>query len=382
MTMKHTRILMICIALIIYMCNTSKAQTPSETNTVQKSENKVIDKLKENVKIGGWIDFQYLFENNGTSKSNAFQIRRARFDVKGSLSPKIDFRLQTDMSPSPKLIDAFVKVKFCKYVQLQAGQFKIPFSLENILSPLDLETMDNAQVISALSGYKDVTGISSYANGREIGLMLSGTLASADVKGENIPILQYEAGVFGGNGINVKTDNMAKDFSARIKFCPFVNHLVLSASAYIGRYDMQYQNVSIKTDGDRIRYAGGLQYSDDNLLVRSEYLYGKTDLAALTDVENVYTHNTVKTQGVYIVAGYWFKFNWNDKNSTPQKIRPVLRAEFYESDISKGTPAEYYSVGVDWWPEKHLRFQIDYVIRNQKQTPIKHVLATMLSVKF
>lgn len=224
--------------------------------------------------MGGWIDAQYAYDQLGEEKSSVFQIRRARLDLKGSLSKWVDFRLQGDLAPNPRLIDAFVKVNFCKYVQLQVGQFKIPFSLENKLSPLDLELTENAQVISALSGYKDVTGIGTYSNGREIGLMLTGTAASAEVHGERIPILTYGIGIFGGNGINVKTDNMAKDISARLEFCPFVKGLTISISEYWGKYDMLYNGASTGVDGTRFRSAYGLEYRTGKLVFRSEYLWG------------------------------------------------------------------------------------------------------------
>ena len=234
-------ILLFFFILLFYTGGQLYAQTEKHGEVKESVDSAEVKKdrsfwrqVKENVKLGGWIDAQYQFSQSEDSKSSVFMIRRARLDLKGSLSRWVDFRLQADFAPNPRLIDAYIKVNLCKYVQVQVGQFKIPFSLENILSPLELELTENAQVISALSGYKDVSGVSSYSNGREIGLMLLGTLASATVRGEKIPILKYGVGVFGGNGINVKADNMAKDISARLEFCPFVNHLTVSVSGYWG----------------------------------------------------------------------------------------------------------------------------------------------------
>ena len=358
------------------------AQDTLESNKAKK----IYEQIKEHVKIGGWVDAQYSFDQKSDgSKSSVMMIRRARLDFKGSLSKWVDFRLQADFAPSPRLIDGYVKVNFCKYVQLQIGQFKIPFSLENKLSPLDLELTENAQVISALSGYKDVTGISSYANGREIGLMLTGTLASAEVRGEKIPILQYGVGVFGGNGINVKTDNMAKDFSARIEFCPFVKHLTFSASGYWGKYNMIYNDASTKTDGARIRYAGGAQYADEHWMVRSEYLWGRTDFAYLDEQTDTYTPTPTYTQGFYVVAGYWFDFGWGKNVPIRQKLRPVVRIDYYQKnlDLLEKHPSIYYSAGLDWWPEKHVRVQLDYTLKQLYHTgDWGHNITAMATVKF
>ena len=141
----------------LFLCGFANGQ---DTANLSKAQN-VLEQIQKYLKVGGWFDAQYAYEYyDAENQSSVFQIRRARLDIKGSPSKWVDYRLQADFAPNPRLIDAFVKVNFCKQVQLQVGQFKIPFSLENKLSPLDLELMENAQVVSALSGYKDVTGIS------------------------------------------------------------------------------------------------------------------------------------------------------------------------------------------------------------------------------
>lgn len=383
-------ILLIFFILLFYTGGQLYAQTEKHGELKESVDSAEVKKdrsfwrqVKENVKLGGWIDAQYQFSQSEDSKSSVFMIRRARLDLKGSLSRWVDFRLQADFAPNPRLIDAYIKVNLCKYVQVQVGQFKIPFSLENILSPLELELTENAQVISALSGYKDVSGVSSYSNGREIGLMLLGTLASATVRGEKIPILKYGVGVFGGNGINVKADNMAKDISARLEFCPFVNHLTFSVSGYWGKYDMLYDNVPTHNDGVRIRYAAGAQYADKHWMVRSEYLWGKTDFESFDEDQDVFIPYGVKSQGCYFTIGYWFMMGWGKNSAVQQKIRPLLRVDYYERDIAAHNPSMVYAAGVEWWPERHLRFQLAYSLRQQNfSNQLEHQLTTMLSVRF
>jgi Phosphate-selective porin len=364
----------------LFLCGFANGQ---DTANLSKAQN-VLEQIQKYLKVGGWFDAQYAYEYyDAENQSSVFQIRRARLDIKGSPSKWVDYRLQADFAPNPRLIDAFVKVNFCKQVQLQIGQFKIPFSLENKLSPLDLELMENAQVVSALSGYKDVTGISSYSNGREIGAMLTGTLASAEVCGERIPILQYGVGIFGGNGINVKTDNLAKDVSARVEFSPFVKGLTLSASGYWGKYDMLHDGVTTHTDGARTRYAGGLQYTDRQWVLRGEYLWGKTDFAAVDPLTDDYVPIPTRTQGFYVTAGYWFRFGWGDNSKIEQKLRPLLRFDYYEKDKTANTNSIYYSTGVEWWPEKHLRTQLAYTLKQHpKDQSFGHNVTMMVSAVF
>ena len=389
--MRKTFLRIVTLVLILGMATVASAQKENkrEKKTKMKSETEQpVPKKERNfrisdyISVGGFINAQYEYLNQEVSdhdniQSSIMQIRRARLDLKGSITPKIEFRLQADFANSPKLVDAFVKLKFCRYANLQVGQFKIPFTLENPYAPLDLEFADNAQVISALSGYKDVTGISSYANGREIGAMLYGTLLQFERDGEKYPLLGYSVGVFGGNGINVKTDNMAKDIAGRIEFHPFLKHLVLSGSAYWGRYA-----ISDDLDGLRLRCAGGAEYRDDNLTVRGEYVWGKTGLGHV-GVDNILSVRNMDTQGFYVIAGYWFRFGWGSKSNVQQKLRPVLRYDFYQRDVVDNVASIYYSAGIDWWPEKHVQLRLQYTLRQHQHNPcLAHSFLTMLSVKF
>ena len=119
-------------------------------------------------KMSGFINLRYQYED----QTNSFDIRRARMDFRGNPVKWFDYRLQVDFASSPKIIDAFVRLKISPMFNLQAGQFKLAFSLENPYGPLDLETIENSQVISFLSGINDLAG--SKAAGRDIGVAAYG----------------------------------------------------------------------------------------------------------------------------------------------------------------------------------------------------------------
>ena len=337
----------------------------------------------EATNLSGWIDVQYRFDQNEATQNSVLQIRRARLDYKGSLTPWVDFRLQVDFAPSPRLIDAYTKLKFKDYLQLQVGQFKIPFSLENKLSPLDLELIDNAQVINALSGYKDITGIASYENGREIGAMITGKIAYVTLGEEKIPLITYGVGLFGGNGINVKSDNLAKDISARLDLCPLVRNMTLSVSGYWGNYEMLYTNIPTQMNGIRNRYAYGAQYADEHWMIRAEYLKGLTSFVGYNETDGKYTPYSVESQGCYLTTRYWFFYNRRPTSDFRPKISPMMRVEYYDKDIAANASSMFYSTGVDWWPEKHLRLQLAYTVQQkQSSEPLGHTLSTMITVKF
>ena len=332
-------------------------------------------------------DYERQLQNDNLTLTelNTFNVRRARLDVKGNINPYLEFRLQGDFAVSPKMVDGFVKVKLAKYFNIQAGQFKIPFTFENPQSPLTLEGIEYAQVISKLSGYSDVCHVATYSGGRDVGLMLYGDLFNFEREGKEIPILTYKLGVFNGNGMNKKDANLGKDIAGSIEICPGVKGLKLAASYYNGDYllDNEFKINDTLTinhkdnfaNRDRLTFGG--KYENDRLTIRSEYIYGKTDMA---NEEGIYL---LESDGFYVSAGYWFDIKCK-KSGNVQRIRPVARYDFFREDITEiNTNSTYYMVGVDWWPMQNLRLLVNYTLKDKVANDnFGHLFQAQLSVKF
>ncbi|MBE6335924.1 MAG: porin [Lentimicrobiaceae bacterium] len=331
--------------------------------------------------IGGWMNIQYDYEQQMNGEEvvvdmNTFNVRRARLDIKGNINPYLEFRLQSDFAVSPKMVDGFVKIKLAKYFNIQAGQFKIPFTFENPQSPLTLEGIEYAQVISKLSGYSDVCHVATYSGGRDVGLMLYGNFFSFENNGKDIPILTYKLGVFNGNGMNKKDANTKKDIAASIEICPGVKGLMLAASYYDGNYMLDEIEV-YNDDAERDRFTVGAKYEGKSLVVRSEYITGKTGM----NINGRY--GILNSDGLYVAAGYWFNYTCKNTGKT-HKIRPVARYDFFREDVEDiNTNSTYYMVGVDWWPMHNLRLLLNYTLKDKvKYNEFGHLLQAQLSVKF
>ena len=340
-------------------------------STINAQEKKSL--IGDYLSISGWMNIQYDYEsqlqNDGVTldQINTFNVRRARLDFKGNISKNVEFRVQADVAGSPKLVDGFVKIKLQKYFNIQVGQFKIPFTFENPQSPLTLEGVEYAQVISKLSGYSDMSGVKTYSGGRDVGVMIYGNFFSFERDGKEIPILTYKLGVFNGNGMNNKDANLAKDIAASIEVCPGVKGLMLATSYYGGNY---YLN-SDERNANRDRFTVGGKYENGRLTVRSEYIVGKTEMA---NNDGIYTLNS---DGFYVAGGYWF-------NVKSQKIRPVARYDFLRQDIENPEMnSPYYMVGIDWWPYKNLRLLVNYTVKDKPgYDNLGNLFQAQLSVKF
>lgn len=343
--------------------------------TINAQEKKSL--IGDYLSISGWMNIQYDYErqlqNDGVTldEINTFNVRRARLDFKGNISKNLEFRVQADVAGTPKLVDGFVKVKLSKYFNVQIGQFKIPFTFENPQSPLTLEGVEYAQVISKLSGYSDMSGVKTYSGGRDVGVMIYGNIFSFKHNGKEIPILTYKLGVFNGNGMNNKDANTAKDIAGSIEVCPGVKGLMLAASYYDGNYLLS-DGVVYEKNANRDRLTFGGKYENGRITVRSEYITGKTEMSNKAD--GIYTLNS---DGFYVAGGYWF----NLKN---QRIRPVARYDFLRQDIENPeNNSTYYMAGIDWWPYNNLRLLVNYTVKDKPgYDNLGHLFQAQLSVKF
>ena len=340
--------------------------------TINAQEKKSL--IGDYLSISGWMNIQYDYEsqlsNDGATleQINTFNVRRARLDFKGNISKNLEFRVQADMAGTPKLVDGFIKIKFDKGFNIQVGQFKIPFTFENPQSPLTLEGVEYAQVISKLSGYSDISGVSTYSGGRDVGVMVYGNWLSFERDGKEIPIITYKLGLFNGNGMNKKDANTLKDIAASIEVCPGVKGLMLAVSTYDGNY---YLTAADKDNAIRDRITFGGKYENGRLTVRSEYIAGKTEMSGN---DGVYT---LDSDGFYVAGGYWF-------NMKDQRIRPVARYDFFRQDLDNPEKnSTYYMVGIDWWPYKNLRLLVNYTMKDKPGFDhMGNLWQAQLSVKF
>ena len=320
-------------------------------------------------KISGFVQgmYQANLSDKGDLIDNTLRMRRVRLSVDGNLSKTVSYKIQGDFTRSPMLVDAFIKYKPYREFAIQVGQFKTPFTLESPINPVNLEIFDYGESVQQLVGYKDVCGVG--ALGRDLGVMATGSLFPViDEDGYKYSIVDYAIGVFNGNGANQLDNNNRKDLVGRLEVHPGLQNLTLSGSYYYGKYYKDEENY-----GTRNRWAAGAQYNDGKLVLRGEYISGKTGYAPTVIPEDLGYFNS---NGYYGVVGYNFQ-------AGEQKIMPVLRYEHFAKDasIEKGG-TNWYTVGVNYWPLKSVNFKLDYSLVQKEAGDNSHRVVGILSYKF
>ena len=297
----------------------------SQVATLEKKSTTWDKITKALPKISGYAQIRYDYKD-GDGGSSTFQLRRVRLTFDGNISPKLDYKLQLELT-SPKIVDAYFSYKPLAGLKMRVGQYKVPFSIENTdYGPTKLELIDYPMALTYLVGYNEQVGDDVLkALGRDLGVKLYGSFLDG--------VIGYDLGVFNGAGLNVKDNNKSKDVVARLSIRP-LSGLLISGSYMWGEYGEDF----IK----RERWGVGVCYDKDAWLARAEYIGGTTDAQT--------------SDGWYVMGGYRFCKNF----------MVVARYDTFtwDTDARSESSQETYTVGLLWQPVKFLRLQANYMYQD------------------
>lgn len=276
-TMGIKRLLLAIVALAV--CFTAEAQ--------QTTGEKIKSFANEHLSLSGYLQGGILWEENADPETT-FYLHRARLSLTGNaLEEKIDYRLQVDMANSPKICDLYFRYKPFNWLNLQLGQFKLPFSYENEnCGPTTVEFIDYSYITSFFTRNKGTYDGIDGATGRDIGFQIYGGF----IEREGYSIINYNLGVFNGSGINKRDHNSSKDLIARLIIKPFKGFGITGS----------YMYAETNYDGNKFmkspRWAAGLLYDSKHWVARAEYADAR--------------FGNVDANSLYVIGGYKFEKPW------------------------------------------------------------------------
>jgi phosphate-selective porin len=121
-----------------------------------------------------------LYEPSAASDDMDFDVARRRLGVAGTLTRHLEFEIEREFEDDGGWRDAFVNLRTWRAVQVRAGRFKMPFSLDRLTSASALDFVSRSR------------GADLLAPGRSTGVSLHGRVAGQ--------VLGYDAGVFAHDG--------------------------------------------------------------------------------------------------------------------------------------------------------------------------------------
>jgi phosphate-selective porin OprO/OprP len=117
-------------------------------------------------------------------EDEGFDFERRRLGVAGRLGQHLEFEVERELAGARPWRDAFVNLTPARALQLRAGQFKIPFGLDQLTSGSALDFVHRSRVGDLL------------APGRSLGVSVHGRAAGRGVT--------YDVGLFGRDGDNAR----------------------------------------------------------------------------------------------------------------------------------------------------------------------------------
>lgn len=340
-----------------------------------------------NIKLSGYGMAQYQYsgqestatDEHGQDKSNTFNLRIARVSLEGRIlddfywKAQIQFNGNTSkLGDSPRLVDLFAEWQKYSFAKVKIGQFKLPFTFENPMNPIDQGFMSYGQNVSKLSGFSDRAGEHA-SNGRDIGLQLQGDFLK-NAKGRNL--VHYQVGVFNGQGINVKDVDQRKDLVGGVWVMP-VSGMRIGVFGLEGSYARKGNWTEITEDGSvkehtgevrslpQHRYAISGEYLVDDWTFRTEYIHStgeafsksmqNTDDASASDCS--LGKNGAKADGYYalVIAPI-----------VKKKVHAKARYDLYRANGEWNKARTQYEIGADYVLTKNFQISAEYARINDR----------------
>ena len=320
----------------------------------------------------------------------SFFVRRARLSLAGTLYKHYDFTIEPEFGKGGSgLNDGFINIRYFPKAQLTFGQFKTPFSMEELHSDNWIDFIERSIA-------------NKLAPSRDLGIMLHGGLKDE--------LLYYQIGVFNGYKLNKASDpDSGKDLALRLVIAPFKSSSVnamqglrFGAALTHGRVELAeadwWNSGDFKTaagttylgmkngvvhDGDRTRGGVELYWDWGSTALKGEYIVTKLDGLKMGSMENDFDIRGGYLSLSHCLTGEKFVY----KNGKPGRIVPRekfepgsgkwgafqigARYEFLKADKSLldlgyvdstqyTDKASSITLGLNWYPNEMVRFMLNY----------------------
>jgi phosphate-selective porin len=186
------------------------------------------------------------------AESDTFDVGRRRVGIAGEIGGALEFQIERELEDAVPWRDLYVNYRPMRGAQIQAGQFKLPFGLEETTSAGNLDFIYRSIVSTRL------------APGRDRGTMLHGRVADR--------VLRYEIGVFAHDGENVRPKHAGRvsggrTVAGRLTVEPFRNMKSTFSDLQVG-FAMTHSSLPEGFPTVRGRSVLGVSFFDSDLWVK------------------------------------------------------------------------------------------------------------------
>ena len=177
------------------------------------------------ITLNGYAQGGWSYQNPNDKPQNAYNLKRTLLWAKARITDRWSFMFMHDFSSVVQEFYTDYRLSKGNELTVRLGQFKHSYTMENPMSPTQLELVDvYSQAVLYLAG-EGPDPLNGVNYGRDMGLEVYGDLAKG--------LVHYELALMSGQGINRKDLNNQKDFIAKLELRP-VDGFRVVASGYLG----------------------------------------------------------------------------------------------------------------------------------------------------
>lgn len=292
-------------------------------NTITFSQNQDGENNYPKWSPTGYLQFHFDAHDNPDIPA-AFSVHRARLGFKGDVSDNISVNMIMGAAESPDnspaLVDAFADFSINSSINLQAGQFFVPFGLEGS-EPITSNP--------AIERSYPVRQINPFRMFRDIGIMGYGEYS----------FMSYSLAVMNGNGANIAENLNPKDVIGKVNF-EIIEDLMAGLSGHVGTYETN--NLERRS---RQRYGIHAEYKRSSFFVRGEMMVREDEISPDLDEESM---------GGYMLAGYDINNEWE----------AIGRIEYYDSDFDV-IDYQGITLGANYFLNEHSNLSLNGIAFSQ-----------------
>ena len=344
---------------LLRLLQSKQVISAKEADSLIAIENQIVPSktffMVDKVKVFGYAHIGYQ-NSDTTSLNNTYGVKCIFAIIDAKISKTMGFMIQSNVGPVPTLYEYYFEWTPQTYLRIKAGQMKVPLSMENLMSRSTVENITGSQTINNLvGGATDILG-PVCGGGRDVGIQLAGSLLSYQKR----YLLEYQVGVFNGNGINNLDNNNHKDVAGWL-LLNATSKLKICTSIYVGEglYKSKDLGDVNPTNHIRNRWAIGAEMDTKSIFGRVEYLHGKDGI--------------LEKQGIY---GLFIAH-------LPQKIDLLGEVDTFDKNITAGNKKfTNYQVGINWNFFKRSRLQLHYVYRDNNFGRTENQIMSQLQIGF
>jgi phosphate-selective porin OprO and OprP len=315
-------------------------------------------------------------------------LTRRRVGVQGSLKGRLDFQIEQEIGDDDPWRDVFVNYRQFGGAEVQAGKFKIPFSLDENTSSTNLDFVYRSMAATQL------------APGRDTGVMVHGRVVNK--------MLRYETGWFTHDGRNARNRDPEQVYgdgtlAGRLTAQPFRRHHALLKDFQVGiaftdshvaegfpglhghtSLDAPFFTSKVWVNGQRRRTGLEARWRPGPASVKAEYIRVSTERRG-ESVED--TDLAPLVSSGWYVSGTWAVTGEKKADDLTVPRRPLFQGGWGaielagrleaigfgavdggdeastspRADVVLGNADHAATFGVNWYPVRHVKVQLNFI---------------------